>query len=127
MQDPIVPKFINDLKLAGKPYLIDGSRIVCGGAVMLTVEPDIDAEFVTEYRLELPDSLTVPQEFPYVVLFVTSVFGVGVLRQIGGILKKCLFDGKPFTKDIGDYRLKGFSEGDQRVLLFEHFHPRPTQ
>jgi hypothetical protein len=110
VKDPKMQKFIKELDISKMPYLIDGQNIACGGSVMFT-------KTETGYRLEAPTTMTVEREFPYAVLFITTLVGTGVLTSIGGTIKRFFFEGVPFERDIEGYKLRAFVENAILVIL----------
>jgi len=127
MANAMIEKFIGEITLAKKPYVAYNTRIVCKGSLVVRVLPDLKSEHATSYRLELYKDITVENEFPFAVLFATSLLGTMVIRRIGGTLKKFFFEGVPFDRDINGFHLRAFSEDGRRVLLAEPIRGHPKQ
>jgi hypothetical protein len=127
MPNAVVQKFINELKLAGKVFLIDGARLVCEGVIVLTVEPDFEAEYPTLYRLEIPKERSVEVECPYGALFISCVCGdpmavLVIRKQLG----RFLYYGEPFALNIGDLPIKA-TVGKETLVIQAKPRRRPAQ
>jgi hypothetical protein len=116
MANAIVQRFIDQVRLAGKIFLTDGARLVCDGVIVLTVEPNMDAEYPTMYRLEIPKR-PVGKKGPYGALFLACVCGGPMaLFLIRKHLGKFLFRGQPFALKVGVLRIRATVDEENFVI-----------
>jgi hypothetical protein len=127
MANAMVEKFRSEIELAKRPHVAYDTRIVCTGSLVITVLPNLHEEKATSYKLEILKDIEVEKEFPFAVLFVTSLCGVMAVRNIGGTVKKFFFNGEAFDRDYNGFHLRGLWQDGVRVLTAEPIPTKPKQ
>lgn len=118
MANAVVNNFIDSMQKVGHLCFIDGQKIICGGEVVVSVDPNIDAKRPTLYRLEMPKSCKVEQELPCAILFLSAVYGGAIFAvRLHAELKALFFNGSGFEEEYKDFELKAFPKGDAIIFL----------
>jgi hypothetical protein len=125
MPNPVVEKFISELKLAKRPYLTSDSQVVCG-RIVLTAEPSIESDSVRGYKLEIPRGYVVEQESPVAILFVFALFGAEILIRIRGHIGRFLKNAVPYSETMAGFHFRAFLEGETLVMLAEPIRPEAS-
>lgn len=116
MPNPTVQRYINILKKENLPFLKDDMKIVSGRTV-LTVSPNIIADFVHSFRLEFPVDYSV-DDLPYALVLLSVVFESDLeplsrlIPKIGPAMKA----NKKVSERIGQWQVQTFLEGENWVL-----------
>jgi hypothetical protein len=113
--DTIVTKFLNEVKLAKLTHIHDGQKLVCGGIVVFSCDPDLETP--TRYRIEMPilEAVDVGKH-AYLHIFVNVIFGTAALLQLRPHLMALLLSAKGFQAETEDFRLIGRTTEDSYIL-----------
>lgn len=115
--NPKVARFIDELKLAKRPFLITENQVLSGRAV-LTVSPDIESAVFTKARIEMPKAFQL-DEFPCFLLFILAMFDAVSIMVLQPQINALLLHGKSYAARVEGLVFRVFAEEENFVMTLE--------
>jgi hypothetical protein len=113
--NPVIDKFLAEMQAGQFRIEQVGNTLVCDEDVVFSVEPNLEAENATSYRLQIPiDGGTL---HPIMTLFLDVLFGRqnALVRDIP--IRKLILDHHPFYLASDQIVLRAETEGESYVLV----------
>jgi hypothetical protein len=115
--NPKVARFIDELKLAKRPFLTTDTQVLSGRAI-LTVWPDVESEVFTKARIEIPKAFQL-DEFPCFLLFILSMFDASCIMQLQPQINALFKHDKPYAAKVEGLIFRVFAEEENFVMTLE--------
>jgi hypothetical protein len=121
MLNPKIQLFVNALQHGKRLSLLSETQVVCGNAV-LTAEPNIESETLTDLRIEIPQQHEM-QDFECLVIFVAAMFGESAVLQLRPQINALFNHGMKAALRVEGQVLRIFTEGENYVMTLELLPP----